>query len=450
MPKTSDEAKKKKDKDDTGEISTVKGMRDLYDNEVFRYRGFEEKAAETALYYGFKPIETPIVEKEALFSRTVGEESDIVNKEMYTFKSKGGDKLALRPEFTASMMRAYIENGMRSLPQPVYLYSFGPLFRHERPQKGRYRQFYQFNLEIIGSSKSILDAMIINVTYMILKDAGLENLNIEVNSIGDKDHRENFKKDLTNYYRKNVKDLCTNCKERLKTNPLRLLDCKEAECQPIKAGAPDSIAYLTGEAKEHFKQVIEYLDTMAIPYSINSHLVRGLDYYSRTVFEITNTAPVAEGEEGGEEKIVVKPQAIAGGGRYDYLARHLGNKKDISAVGAAIGVDRVIEMPDYANHKPRLVKKPKIFFIQLSFDAKLKSFAVIEALREARVPIAQSLSKDSIGQQLAIAEKMKVPYTIILGQKEALENSVIVRNMETRSQNTVKIDKLGDFLKKMK
>lgn len=436
-------SKEKTPKGTGANLQTVKGMRDIIGDEYYLYQGFAEKAAEVAMYYGFKPIETPILEKEDLFARGAGESSDIVSKEMYTLKTRGGDRLALRPEGTASVMRAYMEQGMQAWPQPVMLYYYGPYFRHENPQAGRYRQFWQFGLEILGTKKSIADAMTISITKTILEDAGLDNLSIKVNSIGDSDCRSNFRRDLVNYYKKHLKTICADCRERLKDNPLRVLDCKNEQCQPIKENAPESISYLCSSCKEHFKEVLEYLSMMNIEYEIDNTLVRGLDYYSRTVFEVVRTAPA---EDGSAE---VKSLALAGGGRYDYLAKTLGHKKDLGAVGASIGVDRVITLADHSKITPRIIKKPKVFFIQLSFDAKLKSLEVIEILRRAKIPLAQSLAKDSIGAQLAIAEKMGVPFTVILGQKEAIDGTVIVRNMDTRSQDTVKIADLADYIKKL-
>lgn len=432
----------KKTKGKVSALQSVKGMRDLIGDQVFVFQGFCEKAAEIALYYGFKPIETPILEKEDLFARGVGQDTDIVSKEMFTLKTKGGDRLVMRPEGTASVMRAYAENGMHSWPQPVMFYYSGPFFRHENPQRGRYRQFYQFGLEILGSPKSILDATIIKLTTTILEESGFNNYTLKINSIGDAECRGAYRRDLVNYYKKNLKGVCADCRERIKTNPLRLLDCKNPMCQEIKKDAPESIASLCGPCKAHFKEVLEYLDAINIPYEIDSTVVRGLDYYSRTVFEVF----VIDQNEDGEQT----PLAIGGGGRYDYLAKILGLKKEIPAVGVSIGVDRLVELPSYVKHAPRVVKKPKVFFIQLSFDAKLRSFEVIEALRKAHIPLTHSISKDSLSAQLAIAEKMNVPYTVILGQKEALEGSVIVRNMDTRSQDTIKINKLADFLKKIK
>lgn len=422
---------------------SVKGMHDIIGDDFYLYQGFAERAAEVAIYYGFKPIETPMLEKEELFLRGVGEVTDIAQKEMYTLKTRGGDRLALRPEGTAGVMRSYLEHGMHSLPQPLMFYYFGPFFRHENPQAGRYRQFYQFGLEVLGTKKSVADAMIIMMLKTILEDAGINNLQIDLNSIGDADCRGNFRRELVNYYKKHLRDICADCRERLKDNPLRVLDCKNEKCQPIKAGAPESISYLCSGCKEHFKEVLEYLDTMKVEYRLNPALVRGLDYYTRTVFELSM---VTESELGEKSQSL----ALGGGGRYDYLAKTLGSKKDVPAVGASLGVDRVITAPGYEKFTPRIIKKPKVYFIQLSPEAKMKSFEVIETLRYAKIPIVHAMAKDSLGAQLAQAEKLKVPFAIILGQKEALEGTVIVRNMDSHSQDTVKIAKLGEYLKGLK
>lgn len=428
--------KKKINKDP---FQSIKGMRDILDDQYYHFQGLFEKAQEIAVYYGFKPIETPIVEQEGVFTSSIGEGTDIIDKEMYTLKTKGGDHLALRPEHTAGLMRSYIENGMQSLPQPLLFYSYGPSFRHDNPQKGRYRQFYQFDMDALGSEKSILDALVIKTTWTILEEAGAKNLSIDINSIGDKECRNGYIKELVAYYKKNMSSLGTIDKDRLKTNPLRILDSKEEKTIELNQNAPDTLSSLCPDCKKHFKEVLEYLEKMEIPYNINKCLVRGLSYYSRTVVEI-----MIEDEETG------KKVTIAGGGRYDYLGKQLGSKKDIPAVGIAIGVDRVVESPWFNKLTPRIIKKPKIYFIQLGFDAKLKSLNVIEILRKGKVPIAQSISKDNLGAQLAVAEKLGMRYAIIFGQKEAMENSVIFRDMSNRSQDTVKLPNLLEYIKNLK
>ena len=454
------------------EVPTApKGMRDIWGDEHHKYQGFYEKAAEVALYYGFQPIEVPMMEREEIFLSSQSEDTDLVGKEMYTLKTKGGDRLALRPEGTAPIMRAYIENGMQAQSQPIKLYYYGSFFRHENTQRGRYREFKQFGIEMIGSPKSVSDATIIYLMAMILKEVGIENINIDINSIGDKESRVPYIRELTAYYRKHINHMCADCKQRIKTNPLRLLDCKKSECQPFKEKAPQSIAHLSIAAKVHFKEVLEYLDALKLNYRINTNLVRGLDYYTHTVFEITEMQDERKPEvfaenttqlEATDDEKATKrakhekedaantPLSIGGGGRYDYLAKRMGSKKDIPGVGAAIGVDRILMSPNYKAVTPRIVKKPKVYFIQLGFEAKLKSLEIIEILRNARIPVTHSLNKDALGAQLGIAEKMQVPHALIFGQKEALDGTVIVRNMLTRSQDTVKIEKLADYIKSIK
>jgi histidyl-tRNA synthetase len=426
----------------TSAFVSPKGMRDVMNEEYYNFQGFFEKAQEIAVYYGFKPIDTPIMEHEEVFTASIGVGTDIVDKEMYTLKTKGGDHLALRPEHTAPLMRAYIENGMQNMPQPVMLYQYGPIFRHDKPQAGRYRQFWQFDLDSLGNDKSIMDALVIKTGVTILEEAGAENLSVDINSIGDKECRSGYMRELINYYKKHIKDLAPIDRDRLKTNPLRILDSKEEKTILINEEAPDSISHLCASCKKHFKEVLEYLEEMGIQYTLNKSLVRGLSYYTRTVFEIMEEV---KNEDGTTRKIT-----ICGGGRYDYLAKHLGSKKDVPAVGISIGVDRVISAPWYKKLAPRIIKKPKIYFIQLGSEAKLKSLNIVETLRKAHIPIAQSLSKDSLGSQLAIAEKLAIPYALIFGVKEALDNTVIVRNMSNRSQDTVKLSKLLEYLKELK
>ncbi len=440
-------------------------MRDLLTKEYYLYQGFYEKASEVAIYYGFKPIETPIIEETRLYTSGVGEGTDIVEKEMYGVKTKGDSQLSLRPEGTAGVMRAYIENGMQSLPQPVMLYYYGTFYRHERPQKGRLRELRQFGLEILGSEKSIADATIIKVAMSIYEEAGYKDLLLSINSIGDKACRGSYRKELTNYYKKHLSALCKDCKIRFKNNPLRLLDCKDDKCRAVKESAPQSVSFLCDACKQHFKEVLEYLETLKIEYTIDSNLVRGLDYYTRTVFEIStknvpeqeekpaSEDPKNQGEKGESKVTEEMPSnlALGGGGRYDYLAKALGSKKDIPGVGFGIGVDRVIMSPEFNQElAPRILKKPKIFFIQLGFSAKLQSLSIIEILRKAKIPVLQSLSKDSLSSQLSVAEKLKIPYTIIMGQKEVIDGTVIIRNMDDRSQEEIKVEKLAEYIKKLK
>ena len=446
---------------------SLKGMSDVFEPEYFAYQGLFEKASEIALYYGFKPIELPILEKEELFISSIGEGTDIIDKEAYSLKTKGGYHLTVRPEGTAGVMRAYIEHGMRAQPQPVMLYYYGPFFRHKNPQKGHQREFRQFGLEILGTTKSIADATVIKVALTILEEAGFKNLKVRINSLGDQDSLKIYTKELASYYKKFLNVMCTNCRERIKINPLNLLDCKDDKCRPLKEEAPDSISFLSTDAKKHFKEVLEYLDAMEVPYEIDSTLTRGLNYYSQTIFEIidiTDTMKEPSSEETSKEdpkdptdkeeceqnekKPTPPVLSLAGGGRYDSLSKKLGHKKEVPSVGISIEIDRVVKSDLHKKIDPRICKKPKVFFIQLGFDAKLKSLTVIETLRKAHIPIQQSLTKDRLSGQLAVAEKLNIPYTIILGQKEAIDNTVIIRDMSNRSQETINIDKLPEYIKK--
>lgn len=431
-------------KDRQNILQAPKGMRDLIGDDFYNHQGFFEKAQEICEYYGFTPIETPVLEHEEVFMKGVGDGTDIVDKEMYSVKTKGGDRLVMRPEGTAAVMRAYIEHGMQNRPQPVKFYSYASRFRHDKPQKGRYREFYQFDIETLGSSQSIMDAITIKIALIIIQEAGVQNVRVKINSIGDTESRKDYLKELVNYYKKFVGKMSTVDRDRLKTNPLRILDSKDEKIAEINAAAPQSVSYLNAVSKKHFKEVLEYLNEMNIDYELDHTLVRGLDYYTHTVFEFFTEKPAGETAEGETRQM-----ALGGGGRYDYLAKTMGYKKNIPGVGFGLGVDRILEASG-KQMMPKIKKKAKVYFIQLGVEAKMKSMNIIESLRLAKIPVVHSLSKDSLGSQLAIAEKMGLPYTIIFGQKEALENSVIVRDMENRSQKNISIDKLADYLKKLK
>ena len=429
-------------------LQAPRGMRDIIGEDYYNHQGFFEKAQEVCEYYGYTPIQTPMMEHEEVFLKGVGDGTDIVEKEIYTIKTKGGDRLALRPEGTAPVMRAYIEHGMQSRPQPVKFYYCGPTFRHDKPQKGRYREFDQFCIETLGSDKSIVDAMTIKIALIILSEAGIKNIRVKINSIGDTESRKDYLKELTTYYRKFVNKMGTTDRERLKTNPMRILDSKDEALAEINASAPQSVSHLNAVSKKHFKEVLEYLNEMNINYELDHTLVRGLDYYAHTVFEFFGEKAATDPNAPTDAK-EVREVALGGGGRYDYLAKSMGYKKNIPGVGFGLGVDRILEASD-KKFLPKIKRKEKVYFIQLGSDAKMKSMNIIETLREAKIPVTHALAKDSLGSQLAVAEKLGLPYTIIFGQKEALENSVIVRDMENRSQKTVSIDKLAEYLKKLK
>lgn len=418
-------------------LQNLAGMRDILPADQVYVKRIQKALDGVTNYYGFGKIDTPILEFAEVFSKSAGVATDIVEKEMYAFKTKGGDLVALRPEFTPSIVRSYIEHGMYNLVQPVKLWAMGPCFRHDRPQKGRYRQFLQASLEVIGDKSPSTDGQVIQMSYDVLKDLGLKNINIQVNSIGDSECRPQFKKALTSYFRAKKSSLCSDCQRRLKENPLRILDCKEEKCQMVKAGAPQIIDSLCETCHSHFKQVLEFLDELELPYTLNPYLVRGLDYYTKTVFEI-----VEQSEQGAQYG------SLASGGRYDGLVKLLGGR-DTPACGVGIGVSRIIELMMEKEIKvEKKEEKPQIYLAQLGQLAKRKSLKLFEEFRAAKIPVAESLSKDSLGAQLKLADKMGIKWVLIFGQKEALEGFITLRNMEDGVQSEIKLDKVVEEMAK--
>ncbi len=393
---------------------------------------------DVAEFYGFGKLDTPIIEEAELFVKGVGADTDIAQKEMYALKTKGGDHLVLRPEGTAPIVRAYIEHGMMNRPQPIRLYYFGPFFRYERPQAGRYRQFWQYGLEVFGEDNPIADAQLIQIFYGILADLKIENVSIEINSIGDKECRPAYRKVLVKYLKSKASSLCVDCKKRVKENPLRVLDCKQEKCQKIKEEAPQMIDHLCLQCHQHFKKVLEYLDEIELPYHLSPHLVRGLDYYNRTVFEFFTTGP-----EG-------KSLALGGGGRYDGLVKLIGGK-DVPAIGGAFGVERIIQIIKGGDFKEQKKPKERIFLAQLGDMGRKKTLGMVEEFRKAKISVSESFGKDSLKIQMARAAKVGAKYTLIVGQKEALDESVIIRDMDTGKQDTVKIvDATAEVKKRLK
>lgn len=413
------------------------GMHDLLAEDIKYFQKIEKVCQEMAKFYGFDRIEPPILEQSLLFEKGTGQSTEIVQKQMFSLRTKGGDHLTLRPEYTPSIIRAYFEHGMGSLPKPVNLWYFGPCFRYERPQAGRYRQFYQFGFESLGSNSWIVDAQIIQIFYNILKNLGFKNLIIEINSVGDSQCRPYYKKVLKSYLRSRRNSLCSDCKIRLTLNPLRILDCKNEKCQKIiKEEAPQILDHLCKDCSSHFKRVLETLDELNLPYILNPYLVRGLDYYSKTVFEIF------------PEKDKEKAQGtLAGGGRYDDLGKTL-EGKEIAACGCASGVDRIANLMRQKTKKTSKIPESKIFLAQVGELAKKKGLKLFEAFRKQKINIAQALHKDSLSLQLKIADKIGARYVLILGQKESLEEKIIVRDMKNGKQKTIALSKVAKEMKR--
>lgn len=410
-------------------FNTPTGMHDIMPEDQIYWERLRQEIFEMARFYDFGYVETPILEPQGVFEKSLGVASEIVEKEMYTLKTKGGDELVLRPELTAPIMRAYLQHGWESLPQPVKVFYWGQMFRHEHPQAGRYRQFHQLGFEVLGMDDPVLDALLIQVAMNLLKDIGIKNIICEVNSLGDKACRVKYRQALKDYFRNHIKKMCSNCQRRFKTNPLRILDCKEENCREIIAKAPQILDFICDDCRSHFKKLLEYLDEAEIPYLLNPYLVRGLDYYTKTVFEIYV-----------EEKRTSQ-SALIGGGRYDGLAEMLGGK-NVPSVGFAGGVERIVyEMKDL---KVRIPQRPtaKIFLVQLGELAKKRSLKILEEFRNSNILLFESLGRHSIKSQMKIADKIGAKITLILGQKEALDNEIIIRDMLSGMQETIPLAKL--------
>jgi histidyl-tRNA synthetase len=417
-------------------LQTPKGMHDVLPSQQPYWQMIREAVRDLARNYNFGRIDTPIVEYAQLFQRGVGAGTDIVEKEMYVFKTKGRDILALRPEGTASVMRSYMQHSLNRLGQPQKLFYEGPMFRHENPQSGRYRQFYQMGFEIIGGANDPLyDAQVVLVFDLLLKNLRIKNASLHLNSIGCRVCRPIYKRHLQNYYRNKEGQLCPDCKNRLKANPLRLLDCKREECQPFKAKAPSFLDKLCSSCSHHFRGVLEYLDQLGIPYMLDNQLVRGLDYYSRTVFEFY------VGEEGAAAG------ALGGGGRYDYLAELLGGRAT-PAVGWAGGFERLVEVMKAQGMSFDGKNTRRVFVAHAGELAKKRALKLIEELHAAGIPTFEALSKESLKAQLRVADKEQAVLAAIVGQKEVYEACVILRDLRTGLQETFPCTKMVDEIKK--
>lgn len=412
-------------------VQSVKGMHDILPHAQAVWEKMRKVTRDVGEEYNFMRIDTPLVEPAELFERGVGAVSDIVEKQMYAIKTKDSDRLVLRPEFTAPVARAYIEHGLNHLPQPAKLYYLGSLYRYEAPQEGRYREFHQNGFEIIGGDDDpVYDAHTVTVAYRFLEEMKVANAMIQINSIGCRQCRPFYRKKLVEYYKN--KPACKTCKRRIAMNPLRVLDCKEKECAEVKKGAPAMLDSLCAVCKTHFKLVLEYLDELKIPYMLNNCLVRGLDYYNRTVFEIFT--------EGNDT-------ALGGGGRYDYLVELMGGKP-APAVGCALGLERVALALEAQGVHVSTRAKPKVFFIHIGDLAKKKSLSLMESVRRAGIHVEESLGKDSLKGQLSVADKRGAQLALIFGQMEAFEESIIIRDLETGAQETVPLTKLIEAVKK--
>ncbi len=410
----------------------VRGTTDILPEEQPYWRYIERGIAEISRLYGYNRIDTPVFEDTGLFRRGTGEYTDIVQKEMYTFDDRGGNSLTLKAEGTPPVCRAYIQHGLQNLPRPVKLYYVSPIFRYDRPQAGRYRQHYQFGYETIGEADPALDAEVIDMAWQFYRSLGLTGLSLQLNSIGCRQCRPGYLAALKDYYAGYVDRLCADCKTRLEKNTLRLLDCKQASCREIAASAPKSVGHLCAECDEHFSKLQGYLGLLKIPFELNHHLVRGLDYYTRTVFEIQPD------EEGAQS-------TLGGGGRYDDLIEELGGKPT-PAIGFAAGIERII-----LNLKKEGVEVPgspvlQVLIAYLGDAAREEAIRLAAVLRQAGVSAATTTGGKSLKAQMRQANSLGVGYTVIIGDEEVKAGTAVLRDMANARQETVAIGKLAERL----
>jgi histidyl-tRNA synthetase len=414
----------------------LRGFRDILPEDQGRWNFIRDTVRSIAEAYGYDRIDLPILERSELFNRTIGKGTDIVEKEMYVFTDPSNRSVALRPEATASAARAYIGHGMVDRPQPVKLWYTGPMFRHDRPQAGRYRQFYQAGFECFGASESIVDAQLIVMGMQIFKGLGLD-VKLQINSIGTPECRQAYLTELVSYFRQFRTKLCEDDKKRLQKNPMRILDSKDPATIELLENAPQILDWLDEKSKEHFMKVLEFLDEMEIKYELNPYLVRGLDYYTHTVFEFL---PAEESEEA--------QAALGGGGRYDGLVELLGGREGTPGAGFALGLERIARLLEKNNINPPQYPQPHVFFAQLGDAARRVGLRMFEEFRSAGIPVAEAAGKSALKSQLEVANKLGVKITLILGQKEVLDGTIIMRDMESGAQETVDIKKIVSMVGK--
>lgn len=413
-------------------IKVPKGTQDILPEDISKWYYIEDMIKEILSKYGYKEIRTPFFEYTDLFVRGIGESTDIVTKEMFTFLDRKGRSLTLRPEGTAPVIRAYLENRMDRISKVMKLFYLGPMFRCEKPQAGRFRQFNQFGIEVIGTKSSTADAEVILTVLDVYKKLGLKNLEILINSVGCKKCRVDYIQKLKKCLKDKKDFLCSECVERYNKNPLRVLDCKRDSCKKIIEAAPVITENLCQECEAHFSEVKSYLDDQKIVFYEDPRLVRGLDYYTKTAFEIISGGLGAQ-------------NAIGGGGRYDDLVEELGGKPT-PAVGFAAGIERMIIAIDQQKVEWPVEKRLDVFVVKVDEKNKDTAFRLLQKIRNTGLSADMDYSGGSLKSQMRIANKIGARYTVIVGEEELSRNMVILRNMQTKEQKEVKIDNLIDEL----
>jgi histidyl-tRNA synthetase len=412
-------------------VKAIRGFNDILPDEIGKWQFVEETARKVFEGFGFSEIRIPIMERTELFSRGIGEATDIVEKEMYTFTDRSGNSLTLRPEATASLARAYLEHQLYTFDPMAKLYCFGPMFRYERPQKGRYRQFYQIDAEVFGVESPIVDAEVIVMLIHFLERVGLEKLELQINSLGCRACRPRYRDELKNFLTSKSFQLCEDCQRRLETNPLRIFDCKVETCQEAIADAPKVTDFICSECQKHFDKVKEYLETAGLTYILNPRMVRGLDYYTRTAFEVVSY------QLGSQN-------AVAGGGRYDNLFQEIGGL-DVPGIGFAVGMERLISL---LPKEKEFTQYPHLFIAVLGEETCKEAYRLANQLHLERIRAELDYEGKSLKSQMRRADKLKVRYVLILGEDELKRGKAVLRNMKTKSQEEIAISDLLNIIKK--
>ncbi len=416
-------------------VNAPRGMHDILPDDVERWQLLEARIRSFAARYGYREIRTPLVEHTEVFQRTAGETSDLVEREMYTFTDRGGRSLSLRPEGTAGVMRAYLEHGMANWPQPVKMFYIGPMFRYDRPQKGRYRMHHQFGAEVIGSAAPSADVEVLSLPVRVMQSLGLTHVQVRLNSVGDPTCRPAYLAALREYLSQHRTELCTTCQRRIQVNPLRVFDCKEPHCHEIARGAPVMLKYLCAPCQAHFDEVKRLLGLLEIPYVEDPMIVRGLDYYTRTAAEVYS------GRLGAQN-------AVLGAGRYDGLAEQLGGPPT-PGVGFGQGLERlllVLEAEGLALQPTAPGSGLDVFTVAVGEEAAREAFRLLDRLRAAGIGATGEMVGRSLRAQMKLADRLAVHYALILGEEELAARRAALRDMRTGVQEEIPLDAVVSHL----
>ncbi len=408
----------------------IKGVKDILPEDAAIWQHIQQKAREIFHTFGYSEIIIPVIEAAELFLRSIGETTDIVEKEMYTFEDRDGKKIALRPEGTASVVRSYVEHNLQQSSPFSKLYYIGPMFRRERPQAGRYRQFYQIGAEVFGFEQPMVDAEVLYMLDLLFRSLRINGLELQINSIGCPNCRPKFRETLRHFFAKSLRELCENCQRRFELNPLRILDCKSEHCHTLAVVAPKALDYLCNDCLTHFNKVQDSLKAAGVPFVINPRLVRGLDYYTRTAFEFVS------GSLGAQN-------TVAAGGRYDTLVEELGGPPT-PAIGFSIGMERLVSIFDRRSMERR---SPDIFIATLGERARENAFILLNQLHREGIPAVMDYSGGSLKSQMRRADKLNVGHVLIIGEDELAKGIAILRDMKNKTQTEVPFSEVMERLK---